>query len=205
MRVVGVGVLVAVVVLALAGAGLGMVRRSASAARARRAQERVRAALGGGRPEAAVAALAREVPELPAAEAGALVLAGRRAFSRQIIPVLVAALDHRSPEVSEDASRALTDLGAPGLRSVWQALDAGGPERPALAAFLLRHPDWLFQRLIEGYASTGEASVRHHERLWRQDGMRERLALLLGGSDAINALRATAISRILGPDGGRVA
>jgi len=202
-------VLVLVVVVAVAGTLLGTGRRAVGAARVRRAEARVGQALLVGpdrdTTRERVTELAGTVRTMPAAEAGAVVLASRRAFSRDIIPVLVAALGHRDASVGEDASRALADLGSPGLRAVWQALDGIDGEAPALEAFLRRHPDWLFQRLVEGYAASGETSVRRHERLWRESGMLGRLTLLQRGSDAINALRANAISRLLGLDGGRVA
>jgi len=209
LGVVGVIVLVVVLVAAIALALVGTGRRAAAAARLRRAEARIQAALqGGGGGEAITARLAdvaMAVSVMGAAEAAALVLASRRAFSRDIIPVLVAALGHRSGTVTEDAASALADLGSPGLRAVWQALEATEPAPAGLQAFLARHPDWLFQRLVEAYASGGESAVRRHASLWRQDGMVSRLALLRSGSDAINALRASAITGILGEGGTRVA
>lgn len=207
--VVGVYVLVILVVLAVLGSLWGAGRRAAGASAVRRAQVRVGEALrtgtGDAGPAARVAALAAQVPAMPATEAAAVVLASRRAFSRDIIPVLVAGLAHRSAVVSQDAGRALADLGSPGLRAVWQALDGANQSGTALEAFLLGHPDWLFQCLLEGYVAGGEDSVRRHERLWRASGMVSRLALLRQGSDAVNALRAAAIAALLGSGGDRVA
>ncbi len=204
----GVWVLAGAVVVAAVGTLVGAGRRAARVARLGRAERRIRQALlvdAGDASRARIAALAGSVRSLTAAEAGSLVLASRRSFSRDIVPILVAALGHRDQTVREDASRALADLGSPGLLAAWQSLDAAPDGADGPEAFLLRHPDWLFQRLVEGYAAEGEASVRRHERLWRQSGMMQRLTLLQAGSDAINALRGSAICHILGSGGDRVA
>lgn len=203
----GVEILVAVVVLAVLSAVVGAVRRVGRAGQVRRAEARVRSALQAGderERQARMGTLAGAVAGLSAAEAGALVLASRRTFAREVAPVLLAALGHHDAIVREDASRALADLGSPGLRAAWQACDAG-QGGPAVEEFLLRHPDWLFERLLGAFVAAGEMAVRRHERLWRTGGMRHRLELLRTGSDAVNALRAAAVGRLLGPGDGRAA
>lgn len=204
---VGVDILIAVVVLAVLSAVVGAVRRVGRAGQVRRAEARVRSALqagAAGERQVRMGALAATVAGLRAGEASALVLASRRAFAHEVVPVLLGALGHGDATVREDASRALADLGAPGLRAAWQACDAGRGG-PAVQEFLLRHPDWLFERLLEAFVAGGEPAFRRHERLWRTGGMRHRLELLRTGSDAVNALRAAAVGRLLGPGDGRAA
>ena len=146
--------------------------------------------------------VAAGVPALPAADAGALVLACRRAFSRDVVPVLVAAMGHPSAAVRTDAAQALADLGSPGLRAVWRAVD-GGTAGPAHRAFLCNHPDWLFDRLIDAYQAQGAAAVRRHADLWRDAGLRRRLEALRA-DDEINRLRGEAILAALDAPAGPV-
>ena len=203
---IGVYVLILLVIVAIATAIIGLARAAGASARLRRATARVRAALDAGSPEEVgghMREIARGVTGASAADASATVLACRQTFSRDVVPVLVAALGHSDPAVSADAALALNDLGAPGLRGVWQAVEGGAPA-PALAEFLLNHSDWLFERLMETFVERGEAGARQHESLWRNEAMQSRLGLLRG-SDAINRLRADHIAAALHLDDGRVA
>jgi len=205
--VIGVVVLIVVVVAVVLATALGAARRAATAGALRRAQERLRAALREAGPAGSAGAaeatqlrireIARSMPGLGAGAAGALVLATRHTTSREVIPILAAALAHPAPRVAADAAQALSDMGSPGVRAVWRAVDAGGAPA-AYAPFLLRHPDWLFERLIDAYAAGGEQSVRRHEALWRDPGMLTRLELLRR-ADAINRRRADLIAGVLGP------
>ncbi len=204
---IGVYVLILLVIVAVVTAAAGMARASGASARLRRASQRIRTALGAaGQDEigAQMRVIARTVAAAPAAEASAMILACRQAFSRHVVPVLVAALGHGSRAVAADAAQALRDLGSPALRGVWQAV-AGGSSAPALHRFLLDHPDWLFERLMESFVRGGEAAVRQHEDLWRNDAMVARLRLLRSGSDAVNRLRADHIAAALRQDDGKVA
>ena len=197
---IGVIVLIVLVVLVLAIGISGMLRAAGRAAQLRRAQQRVRTALSapvGAERQRAVSELARGVRSASDAEAGALVLACRQAFSRDVVPVLVAGLGHRDPAVAADARQALIDTGSPGLRAAWAALGEGGPATGALHAFLLFHPDWLFDRLVEDFTVSSAASVRRHGTLWREGGLQARLELMATGSDAIGAIRAREIARLL--------
>jgi hypothetical protein len=199
--VIGVGVLVVLVVAVAVGAATGAARNGAAARRARRAGTSVQealAALQGGNP-GPLAALAGRVPALPPAEAAALVYACRRAFSRDIVPVLAAALGHADGTVVADASQALGDLGSPGLRAVWRAVETGGGTA-AQRAFLCRHPDWLFERLIDTFATGGADAVRRQAALWREAGLQARLESMRR-DDAINRQRAEAILGALGAPG----
>jgi hypothetical protein len=202
--VIGVGVLLVLVVAALVGSGIGALRRRGAAARARAADAAARqalAALQAGDP-GPLRALAGRVPAMAAPEAGALVYACRRTLSREVIPVLAAGLGHPDRSVAGDAAQALADLGSPGLRAVWQEVDAGRGTA-AHRAFLCRHPDWLFERLIDTYAAGGAEAVRRHAALWREAGLQGRLEAMRR-DDAVNQIRAGAILAALGqgPEGG---
>ncbi len=199
---IGVTVLLVVVGVAVVGAVALAVRDAGRRARARRAEADLRAALTAPSEDArriALDGLSRTVARAPAAEAAALVLACRRAFSREVVPVLAAAVGHTDPGVAQDAARALADVGAPGLRAAWRARLASAQPPAALRAFLLAHPDWLFERLLEDFVASGQASVRRHEDLWRESGPIARLRLMRD-SDAIGAMRAHEIGRLLGVD-----
>ncbi len=198
----GVTVLMVVVGLAVVGAVAMALRDAGRTARARRAGAVLREALTAPSDDArrrALEELSRAVASAPAAEAAALVLASRRTFSRAVVPVLAAAVGHPDPVVAQDAARALADIGAPGLRAAWRAWIASPQPPMALRAFLLAHPDWLFERLLEDFLASGQASVRRHEGLWRESGPFARLRLMCA-SDAIGAMRAEEIGRLLGAD-----
>jgi len=197
--VVGPWILVAVVVVALVLVAVAAARQAAAQGRLRRREAEVRAALAAEPAERTrrLEALARAVPSLPAAEAAALVLTARRTASRAVIPILVAGVLHPDPQVSLDARRALADTGAPGLRAAWQAFAGAERPAPALRAFLLAHPDWLFERLVEEFVTSGEEAVRRWADLWREAGLLARLARMAESSDAVGAIRARAIRRVL--------
>jgi hypothetical protein len=202
--VIGVFVLVVVVVLALLGGLVVAVRDAAAARRIQAAVRRVRAVLAISEElerRRAVAELAQEIGRAGAPEAGALVLACRRSRSAELVPVFAAALGHTAEGVAEDAARALADCGAAGLRAAWRAWTSSRQGAPRLRQFLLSHPDWLFERLLEDFVAAGAASVHRHADLWREPGTLARLRGL-ARTDAVGALRAREIARLLGVDDG---
>lgn len=192
--------LVVTVVVAARGAGANSARRQA------RAQMKAAMALEGNTAViAAVRQVARQAPNASPVAADAMVLAARETHRREVIPVLVALLTHRSPEVARAAALALNDLGAPGLRAVWDALTTHPEFREAGVGFLGNHPDWLFERLLDAFVQGGDDAVTRRQDLWKLDGMQHRLELLAQGSDAVNRLRARHIRALLGTNGNRVA
>lgn len=204
----GLWLFLACVVVFLAVTVVIAARSAGANAARRRAGMQWKAALAAGDAGAvqtAVRAIARSAPRTPAVAAEALVLAARQTERREVIPVLVALLGHSSRAAARAAAMALNDLGAPGLRAVWDGLGSQPEQRAPGVAFLEGHPDWLFERLLEAFAQRGEAAVSGHQDLWRLPGMQHRLALLAQGSDAVNRLRARQLRGLLGTDGNRVA
>lgn len=186
-----------------------LVARGAEAKTARRrADAQFRQAFGAPDPPSlmsAVRQIALQASGSTRVSGEALVLAARATQRREVIPVLVALLAHRSPEVAQAANLALNDLGAPGLRAVWDGLRTHPESRQAGVGFLANHPDWLFERLLEAFVQAGDDGVTANLDLWRLTGMRHRLELLAQGSDAVNRLRAHHIRGLIGTDGNRVA
>ena len=206
--VLGIDLLLACVVAFVVLTAVLSARRGGEAAARRRARAAVGAALGAGGPDAvadAVRQLARLAPGESAAAAEALVLASRESYRRELIPLLVALLGHRAKTAAAAAALALNDLGAPGLRSAWEALGERPELRAGCVAFLTEHPDWLFERLLDTFVTAGAPSVARYRDLWQQPGVQHRLALLEGGSDAVNRLRAHTIRELLSGNGNRVA
>ncbi len=204
----GLWLLLACVVVFLAITVVIAARAAGANAARRQAGSQLKAALSAGDSAAVLTAIrdiARRAPGTPTVTAEALVLAARRTQRREVIPVLVALLAHRSPGAAQAAALALNDLGAPGLRAVWEAIATHSELRAPGVGFLEGHPDWLFERLMDTFTQQGEAAVTGHQDLWRLPGMQHRLELLAQGSDAVNRLRARQIRGLLGTDGNRVA
>lgn len=188
--------LVAVVIVSLVVAGA---RRMSERKSLQQANTEIRAALSGNPAEVhrRMTELGTRLCQANPRQAMAAVQASRTVFSRYVAPVLVGLLGHPSEAVAQAAAAALNDLGSPGLRAAWEARQGDNLRARRIGAFLVAHPDWLFERLLTSFVQEGPSSVQAHRSWWSTDGMQQRLQVLADTADAVNRERVKAIREAL--------
>jgi len=197
--VIVLGIIVLVIIVSM---GIAASRQRADRLARKRADREVRAALQGdvASVRAQSIAVGRQLCQASTRYALAAVQACRATGSRDVATILVALFGHPSSAVASAAAAATNDLGGFGLRTAWEAKDhAQGIAATRLQGFLVQHPDWLFEQLMERFATEGVASIQANHRWWSTPGVRQRLELLAATSDAINRQRAATILSLLSP------